>query len=217
MTRDRSNLDVPCKRLRWAADSDRALDSQCHSKTKQHKTQRQTAAASPEHLSVWFIKLEVTGCNITKQIAPEVGTAVSISVITQTRTLALWVSGWGRGKWLLPGQAIEEHTAGRPPLMPAPPTHVPFSRTALTMLCEISQILSVGRLRNMTDAPHTTGFTSHPSPLPHTQNHHKGKALNLSSKHSPFLKVKAALWLQDILKHLQKMSGRREWEGKWSL
>jgi len=89
MTRDRSNLDVPCKRLRWAADSDRALDSQCHSKTKQHKTQRQTAAASPEHLSVWFIKLEVTGCNITKQIAPEVGTAVSISVITQTRTLAL--------------------------------------------------------------------------------------------------------------------------------
>lgn len=72
-----------------AADRDRALDSQCHSKTKQHKTQRQTAAASPEHLSVWFIKLEVTGCNITKQIAPEVGTTVSISAVTQTRTLAL--------------------------------------------------------------------------------------------------------------------------------
>lgn len=54
------------------------------------------AVVTPEHLSVWFIKLEVTVCDITKQIAAEVGTALPISTAIQTGTFAL-----GMSKWLL--------------------------------------------------------------------------------------------------------------------
>lgn len=50
---------------------------------------RYAAVGTPEHLSVWFIKLEVTVCDIAKQIATEVGTALSISIVVQTRTFAL--------------------------------------------------------------------------------------------------------------------------------
>lgn len=48
-----------------------------------------TAVVTLEHLSVWFIKLEVTVCGITKQIAAEVGRALSISIVIQTRPFAL--------------------------------------------------------------------------------------------------------------------------------
>jgi len=68
---------------RLAADC--VLDSHCHNGGKNNK-HFYTAVVTPEHLSVWFIKLEVTVCAITKQIATEVGTALSISFVIQTRT-----------------------------------------------------------------------------------------------------------------------------------
>lgn len=61
-----------------------------HTATPGEKTKtRYAAVGTPEHLSVWFIKLEVTVCDIAKQIATEVGTALSISIVVQTRTFAL--------------------------------------------------------------------------------------------------------------------------------
>lgn len=72
---------------RPAADGDRVFHSRCH--TGKETKHLNIAVVTPEHLSVWFIKLEVTVCDITKQIATEVGTALSISIVIQTRTFAL--------------------------------------------------------------------------------------------------------------------------------
>lgn len=71
---------------RVAAEGDCVLDSLCHTAKK---PKHFYTVLTPEHLSVWFIKLEVTVCDITKQIATEVGTALSISILIQTRTFAL--------------------------------------------------------------------------------------------------------------------------------
>lgn len=68
--------------------------------------------------------------------------------------------GKASGCWL--GRLQNGSSARMRSLMPAPPTHTPSSKTALRMLCQISQILRVRRWKSMTDTPQTAG--SRPSP-----------------------------------------------------
>lgn len=68
--------------------------------------------------------------------------------------------GKASGCWL--GRLQNGGSARMRSLMPAPPTHTPSSKTALRMLCQISQILQVRRWKSMTDTPRTA--VSRPSP-----------------------------------------------------
>lgn len=132
---------------RPVADGNSVFHSRCHTGKKKTK-HFNIAVVTPEHLSVWFIKLEVTVCDITKQIATEVGTALSISIVTQTRTFALWMSKrlvQARGATAVWGRLKNDCDIRMPRLMPAPPTHTPFSKTALRMLSQISPTPPAGR------------------------------------------------------------------------
>lgn len=127
---------------RPAADRDGVFHSRCHTGKKKNK-HFNIAVVTPEHLSVWFIKLEVTVCDITKQIAAEVGTALPISTAIQTGTFALGMSKWllqAGGAAAVWGRLRNHETLGCRGSCQLPPlTHPSFSKQAV--LSQSSQVL----------------------------------------------------------------------------